>query len=288
MASDLIHLLSPLVADAGTLSGGSWRSTAPLANIQDSDIRKVARSTSEAEAHTQWRLDGGISPKRTWSMFALLGHSITTAGQWRIVCTDDASDTPANRLYDSGWINAWEPTVTFGSLPWGAFPWSGVDAAAYPNHPLSLHIAPSSIFARYVFIYLSDTGNSAGYVDVGRFLAGEAWSPTTNIAYDFSIRWLDPSEARRTEGARRILRKRKPYRVAEMAFEWLQPREAWGPLFEMQRFGKATELLFVANPNDPPDIRFKRSFFGAIVDTAPITEVAFETLTMRLSLEELV
>lgn len=287
MANDRVHLLSPLVSDGGTLSGGSWRAGLPITNIQHSDLARVARSTTAAAADTQWRLDVGSAPPRSWSMFAILAHNLTTDAQWRVVCTDDPADNEVNRLYDSGWLDVWEPTTPWGSLPWGVFPWDGLDLTAYPNHPLTLHTADVSTIARYVFVYVSDTSNPDGYVDVGRFVAGEAWSPERNVAYGFSVRWADTSDVSRTEGGRRLVRQRAKYRIASMTFESLTPGEAWGRIFEIMKLGKDTELLLVANPLESADIRFKRSFLGALVNPEAVPEMSHLRLQTQIVLEEL-
>ena len=66
------------VADAATLSGGLWLGTAPLANLQQKLLSKVARSVDLLAAST--RLDVDLGNASTIVRFvALARHNLTTA-----------------------------------------------------------------------------------------------------------------------------------------------------------------------------------------------------------------
>lgn len=283
-----IHVLIQKASDDSSVSGGSWRSSAPLSNVQNKDVRRVARSTNAATASTVMRFDGGDSPKQSWSMFAILNHSITTTGKWRVVLTDSDTDVVEQRIYDSGLIDVWEATIIFGSRPWGLFPWNGVDVNDYPTYPIAFHVSPESYYARYLFLYIEDAANPAGYVDVGRVLAGEAWRPNINPNYGFSIRYVDPSEIKRTRGGHRITSELPRYRVLDMEFTGLSESEALGAIFEWQKVGRGNDVLFVKNPLESAAIRFRSTLYCAMIDTQPIPELFQDRYATRLSLEELI
>lgn len=205
MSRSNVALLWQKASDLGTYSGGDWATALPLANLTTQDVRRVARSVDATAAKTRWRVDLGASVPRPVNAFALLNHNGTTAATWRIVVTSNANDTdPAARVLDTGTLPMWLPSVVIGQQPWGAFPWNGIDAAAYPGGALAFHLASGTVLARYIWIYVSDTANPAGYFEAGRFLAGVAWRPRINMAFGAGIRWIDPGEARRTLGGRRL------------------------------------------------------------------------------------
>lgn len=279
--------------DTGSYSGGGWAGNLPLSNLQTQDVQAVARSTSTDPGATQWRIDCGSSPPQPFSMFALLNHNISAAGRVRYVITDDADDDPSNRLYDSGERMVWTPTVVWGSLPWGAFPWDGIDTHDYPGGTISFHEADDVYFGRYVFVYITDEDNPAGYVQVGRFLAGQAWRPFYSHT-EASLRTVDPSESRRTLGGRKIVLARPKYRQMDVGFSWMTEADALGVAFEIDRqIAKAGDMLVVYDAQDQPAILFRRAFYASLVDTSPISVVAGTYGTggplyqARLQLEEL-
>lgn len=284
-----VAILWNKASDAGALSGGSWAAGLPLANLQTSDVKRVARSIGTLPSATRFRVDAGGGQLRAWSMFVLLGHNLTTLGRVRVVVTNDAADAdPAQRTADTGLLPAWEPTIVWGSLPWGAFPWDGVDPTAYPGGALWFHLLPAAVNGRYLWVYIEDAGNAAGYIQAGRFLAGQAWSPGENVEYGFEVGWIDPSQAVRGRQGRRFTEERPRYRVVNMTFGFLTPTEAWGVAFEIQRqIGATGDLFFVADPEEDPAIRFKRSIYAALPNLNLIAQPLFEGLTWRLSLEEL-
>lgn len=273
--------------DTGTYSGGSWVAGLPLANLTTQDVKQVARSTDTTTANTQFRIDCGNTPLLPFSMFVLLGHNATTAAQWQIVASNnaDASDP----VYDSGMVNIWPPTTTFGSLPWGSFPWDGVDEAAYPAGPVAFLLTPTPNYARYIFVYLDDHTNPAGYLQVGRFLAGQAWSPTINMQYGAGIQTVDPGVPRRTLGGRKLVRAIARYRTVALTLSSQTEDDAMGVSFEIDRqLGKAGDFFFVYDSDDDPTILFKRALYCSLVDTSEITEDAFQRYGWKISAEELV
>jgi hypothetical protein len=274
--------------DVGTLSNGSWRAQLPLANIRDKDIFKFARSTNTTTGSTQFRVDTGANNPTVWSMFALVNHNMTTAAQWQIVITNSATDVVGERIYDSGLIQVWTPTATFGQLPWGVFTWDGISLTGYPTHPIALHIAPNSSYGRYVFIYITDTTNAVGYVDIGRFLGGDAWTPKIGLDYGFSLGWVDPSEVKRTLGGRRLVKERPKYRVADISFSNLESSEAYGAIGEWMRLGKGHDILFITDSDDALDRLFKRTIYASLADTTSTSVPYFDTYAVSFQLEELI
>lgn len=72
----------PNRADDGTLSGGSWETSLPLANLQTRYLSQVARSTDDAKASTQFENDLGANyPIRALGVF---GHNLSLAAKYRI------------------------------------------------------------------------------------------------------------------------------------------------------------------------------------------------------------
>lgn len=285
-----VALLWNKPSDAGTYSGGSWVGGLPLANLAEADVKRVARSTNATVGSTQFRIDLGAAVPPVSSDFVLLGHNLSMAATIRIVVTSDASDaSPGARTLDTGQLPAWVPTVVIGALPWGAWPWNGIDPTAYPSGPTFFHRAASVVLGRYVWCYINDTANAAGYVEAGRFMAGAGWSPQVNAAYGASIQWVDPGETKRTRGGRRLYTPRPRFRQFQMQFNHLTKDEAFGVAFEVDRqIGKGGNFFLAMDPAEDGQFRFRRGVYAALVDSQPIAQPHFNRWSWSIVAEELI
>jgi len=276
--------------DLGSYSDGAWTASLPAANLADADVRRVARTTNATTGSTRFRVDLNAIMPASISDFVLLGHNLTTAATIRFVVTSDATDTlaPARTLY-TGPLGVWVPTVIPGALPWGVFPWDGIDAAAYPSGTAFFHRSGQVGLGRYVWCYITDTANPAGYIEAGRFMAGTSWAPRTNVAYGASIRWIDPGEAKRTRGGRRIYSARPRFRQFELSFERLTQEEAFGVAFEIDRqLGKGGNFYLSMDPEEAGQFRFRRSIYAALVDSAAVAIPRYSTWAWSITAEELI
>ena len=285
-----VSLLWNKSTDLGSYSAGNWSAGLPLANLAEADVRRVARTGGVTAADTRFRVDLNAVMPVSISDFVLLGHNLTTAATVRFVVTSDAADaSPAARTLDTGQLQVWVPTVLFGALPWGVFPWDGIDVTAYPSGTAFFHRSGQLGLGRYLWVYISDVANPAGYIQAGRFMAGAAWSPRTNAAYGASIRWMDAGEVKRTRGGRRLLNARPRYRQFEMSFERLTQDEALGVAFEFDRLlGKGGNFYLSMDPAEPGQYRFRRSIYAALVDSAAIATPRWNSWAWSITAEELI
>jgi hypothetical protein len=285
-----VSLLWSKPTDGGAYSGGNWTTTLPLANLAEADVRRVARTTGVTTADTRFRVDLNAVMPVSISDFVLLNHNLTTTATVRFVVTSDAADaSPAARTLETGPLPVWVPTVVPGSLPWGVFPWDGIDATAYPTGTAFFHRSAQIGVGRYVWVYISDAANPAGYVQLGRFMAGTAWSPRSNVAYGASIKWIDPAEVRRTRGGRRLVHERPRYRQFEMSFGRLTQDEAMGIAFEIDRqLGKGGNFYLAMDVDEAGQFRFRRSIYAALVDSAAIATPRWNSWSWNITAEELI
>lgn len=284
--------LRHIESDSGTLSGGSWSATLPLANIRDQDVQKVARTTSAALGATTWRIDFGTTVTRWIDLFLILGHNMTTAATVRFVLTNSADDSTA-RLYNQ-LVNAWRPVVVFGANPFGGFGWDGTSyPEGYVSPPEVRHRTPAVQMvgaggARYLFVYITDAANPAGHIDVGRFLAGPFWSPEVGAAFGAEIRIVDPSPSRRTSGGRRVAGDLPRYREMHARLEYLTRTEAMGFIYEWARLGKRKDVYFTFDADETDEIGSRRSIYGALQNPPSLVHGAGLRVAVDFVLEELI
>lgn len=104
--------------DTSTLSGGSWVATLPLANLQNRQVQKVARSSNAQTSSTQFNVDMGQA--YTVGVVALVVHNISIAGKVRVSGSDSSSAwtnllTNENDFSNAAWTKA-TTTVTANAV----------------------------------------------------------------------------------------------------------------------------------------------------------------------------
>lgn len=92
--------------DSSTLSGGSWQATLPLANIQNRQIQRVARTTNATTAATQFIVDCGQA--RTIGVLGLVAHNISVNGRVRLTGAESSA----------AWTNLLAAGSDFTSASW--------------------------------------------------------------------------------------------------------------------------------------------------------------------------
>ena len=263
-----VLLAYPNLTDGSTLSGGSWQ--APLTNLQDRRLARVARTADCTTPNTQFVVD--LGKDRKLQVVSLVSHNMSTQGQWRVLMGDDP--TFASNKYDSGWQVAWPVVYPFGSLEWEDDNWwdctiSQDDRAGYPG--ILLDVLPSIVLARYVQVLFNDTSNAAGYLQFGRLFLSPSWQPATNMQYGASMNWETDTKVARSLGSVPYFDRKNPRRVHKLTLPVLTDAEAKGTVFEMQRkLGMDGELLVAWDPTDNINL-IRQSFVGRMRALNPIT-----------------
>lgn len=101
-------------------------------------------------------------------------------------------------VYDSGEVASNKELTPLGKFQFGIDPWGATKLDAIPIGQVAFWIprTPADSYR----ITINDAENPDGYIEVGRIIAGEAFSPKFNAAYGLELTWREASEHRRTEG----------------------------------------------------------------------------------------
>lgn len=250
-------------ADSATLAGGSWSGALPLANLKNSDISKVARSSDATLASTQFTIDMGAA--KTVRAIALVGHNLSTAGKWKLTSSDAA--------YNSGWLNAVQLTFR-GDTPsnWGA------------QYAL-IHVPANALSARYLQIEIDDTANTAGYVQAGRLVIMNGLQPAKNASYGLRSGRTELSTVETTPSGKRFPTVRRRPRKETFTLNWLTQTEA-DQVHEFQaEVGITEEVLYIPNPADAAFTQ-RYGFLGYMRELSEIEFPYVLTRSVALQLEE--
>ena len=176
---------------SATISGGSWLAGAPASNVGTWALADTARSSDALSTSTKLRINhGGAVTARV-----LVRHNLSSAAtvRWMRGTTAGGSD-----VADTGSVAAW------------AFTPRAYDGAVY-DVPL---LQTEQTSAQYDEIEITDTGNAAGYVEIGRVFVGPAFDPDIGQAYGLRDGHTDLSTVGRAHSGAHRSRARRPHTTA--------------------------------------------------------------------------
>lgn len=256
-------------AARGALSGGSWRASRPLANLQDIVVAKVARSTDATTGSTIVLVDLGVA--RPVRIMGVVGHNLGLAATQRWRGATSQANLTAAPGYDSGAEAVWRGTDT---------PDLNTDEAGEPIHrPVALSVAAADQSWRWWRLDIADTGNAAGYVELGYLMLWAAWQPSRNFSYgkslgletgtirEESIGLVETHDRRASRRTEKFAIENLPPADAKIALRIERERDLDRPMFWLPNPGAPEEWLdraflarmTVLGPLDNPTLRRERS-----------------------------
>ncbi len=241
-----LYLGWPNRADVASVSGGSWLTALPLANLLTRQMTEIARSVSLADTY----MDFDFSTTRTLRAFAMVNHNLSQAATWRLTLGSTAG---ASDIYDSGGLAVWRLSFDSDLLEWEDNNWwVGDYDDEYVGHPFAaIFVAPSEVSSRYMRITITDTFNPAGYVQLGRVFAGTGIAPAVNFSYGKSDAWESLSLIETAPGGTDFFDERRSYRVATFFLDKIGQELEFRKIYEMiRRQGITGEILWVPEVTD--------------------------------------
>lgn len=287
MAMGNLVLLYENFADGGIFSGafGSW--TLPLANMQDPDIQRVARSSNATNAATKFRIDLGAPQNVDGLAFGPV--NISPGASWRGRAYSDSSYSVL--VYDTGtqevggevidWANsaAWLEWENLGF-------WLGISDPLDELPQFLFHVAPLAQTAQYWQIEVFDAANGDGFIEIGRLLIGKAFRPAKNYGEDNSLSIVPLTDVEESLGGLRVYWERGLRRSFACSFPSLTKSELFGDAFRvMLRSGISRQVFVVPDPDDT-EFGIRRSFLATFKQMPAIRQLLVERGSTGVDLEE--
>ena len=260
-----------LDASAASLSGGSWETDLPLANLQNKRLSKVARSTDDAKASTIINVDFG--EQKYIYIFALPKHNLTIDALIRVRLGNDATFAADN--YDTGWVKAY-PVIYPADMPlWDdAGGWDGYLAQADYDEGNTFgwtHVLTAATNGRYVRIEIDDTSNPDTYVDIGRVVLASGYIPVINFQVGATLGYETSSTSTESDGGAVFHDERARRRVCSFVLAHQTEDEAMVHLFEIKRLmGTSNQLYFIFDVADTVHLA-RRSFLCVLKELSRMT-----------------
>jgi hypothetical protein len=272
--------------DGATLSGGSWQSTLPLANVKDYRLSKLARTVGKTTANTKMDID--ITAAKPVGVVSLVGHNLSAAAKVRVKGATEA--TFAAPIYDSGWVDVWPSNmIPQELLEWeddnfwmGTIP--AETRAGYSAPYINLISSRPSL--RYWRIEIDDTTNVSTNLDVGRVVIADTWTVQTNISSGASLGHEDASITEESIGGEEYYDERKKFRVFRFSLDNLTEAEAHAKVLDLQRLeGTTGQVLCIPNASDLTN-GFRRNFLGRLRSMSPMVYANYTQRTTQFEIKE--
>lgn len=256
-----------------SFSGGAWAASAPLANLADQRLAKVARSANALLASTI--CDVNVGQVYPVSAVGVFNHNLSLAAKVRLRGSRLADFSTL--VYDSGWLDAWptgqypQSTLVFEDMRWWDGRATAEQRALFPRQ--LIHTPPTGQIVQYARFEFDDTANATGYVE---FKAGvfSGWQPANNREWGSQLGVNDPSIIVESLGQVRYTEKRKKQRTQRFALDELGNDEAMIYALEtMLATGRTEECLYLHDPAD--SVHLNRHSFLCYLERLNAIEAAY-------------
>lgn len=250
------------LVESATLSGGTWSTAAPRANVATWPLADTARTSSATTTATTLTLDHGSATAAR--VLAIMGHNLSAAAtvRWMRGTTSGGSD-----VADTGAVDAWAitPRTTGG------------------HHVLLWQTADT--WARYDTVEIDDTANAAGYVEIGRLFVGPAVRPTYGQSYGLQDGLIDLSTSSRAEDGALWVAQRRTLRQVSLVMEGLA-LDVGDALHEMLRtHGATAEVVYLFDTADAAATQ-RYGFVGTAAEMTPLEYPYYRMRKLPLRITE--
>ena len=261
-----IFLGYPNRIDAATLSGGSWETLLPLANIKTRELEAVARSTDLANASTRMQIDLGAV--RSLRAVTLHNHNLSQTARWRVKLGTTAG---ASDIYSGAYQAAWLLNFDDPHTPWESGAWWTEPDGDYRRHPYMAPILlPQEYAARYLTIEIDDPDNTDGYVQIGRVFVGTGLMPVMYQSGAPSDAWEDLSTVTHADGGGDFIYRRRRRRVSSFGLDNLSLTTDFHRFHEfLRRVGVVEEVLYLTSVTDYQQAQ-RTGMLGMLTELSPI------------------
>jgi hypothetical protein len=275
----------PNRANSATLSGGSWSTALPLANLQNRRIKRVARTTDAVDG--SFVVDGDFGKERAVRSLALSNINFSVEATFRFRLYIDAGMTEL--AFDSGVQRVFEEIYTEESEDWDSGNFWDLTISAEDREGLVaslIYVLPVQWTVQYFKLEVFDADNAAGYLQAGRLFLGGAWIPVVNMDSGAGLGYESRDEIDESRGGAEFYDRRNSPRVARIAFPHMTESEGWQIAFDMQRTLGTTEDLFFAWDEDDTVNKLRRSFLARMRQLSPIEAASYPRTGTVFELKE--
>lgn len=244
-----------LVAESTTISGGSWSTACPRANMLSRRMYEVARTVDTLTTSTRWTIDWGSATDVRG--LALIGHNLSSAATIRRKL---GTTSGGAEVSDTGALPAWAFTPR-----------------QYSGRAHNVIVLSPAGAARYDTVEINDTTNPDGYIEIAHLFVGPIWTPTYDVSYGLQDGFVTTDGVTRGPTGALHASQMLPLRQTTCVLEASPLAEA-DELHEILRTAGRTELLlYVRDQSD----RAATQRYGGVCTFEELSAVDYPYYRMR-------
>lgn len=210
--------------DAATVASSSETGDLVDNNVADNRIGKVWRSTGVASEYLKFSLSGAAQ----FTCFGVFAANFTAAAT--VTLEANATDVWTSPSYSQAL------TIATDS-----------DGNVLPRIVLFLDQT-----YRYWRLTMADPTNTAGYLQIGRVIAGLYYEPPRNVSDGFAVETIDPSEGTARPGSLAVFRRHMLYRRASVDFSYATQTQADKLAAAFAYVGNRWPVVLALDPTNRP------------------------------------
>lgn len=195
---------------------------------------------------------------------------------------DTTTATTLQRVYTAT-KDAVVPTLGWGEQAWGLGGWYGYDTDTDRRDYLTVWF--DSLFCDFMRVTIADASNTDGYVEAGRIMLGDAFTPTYNFLWGHGIRYASETKLTRTRSGSLISDNRPSYRIATFQLAYMPVDEGMKVLSMMKYPGNKTDSLITMYPDDTGVLGQVTTILGRFVNHDALVRNSIG-YTMSVTFEE--
>ena len=259
--------------DEATLSGGSWTNAA-LTNLQTRDVGEQARSADATTANTKILIDLGTTNYAIRAI-TLHNHNLSSAAQIRTLV---GTSSGGSEVYNPSLANAWQMTTDNDTLSLAS------DAGA--RHMI-VDILDQYHSRRYFTIEISDTGNSDGYIEIGRVGIWSGFTPTDNMSWGVREGAIDNSSKGKAITGGLLFDKRARGKTASFLLDFLTDAEAEKMHNLQVESGVTDEILYLPDLTDEGESQ-RYGVYGTLRELGPLERKFLNSTAAEYAVEPII
>lgn len=271
-----MRIVSNNAADRGTTTASAQVGSFVVGNLK-SDIKSSV-----------WRVTGTSGTlQTTWNSFETVSCVILPFCNFTptvVIRVRGYSDTAGTvQVVDSGVVLA-APSQQVALMGFTAL--AAQSAYAYGGGVCARVYIPTTSVKKVV-IDITDTSNTAGYLEVSRLVIGEYWYPSINPPHGLSLTLQDTGKQLRTDGGDLLTDVGTRNKKLSLMLENL-PVSDRNPLMSILRYSGVTGGVFISVYPEDTDLELERDYqiYGKFTSVPSNTLISFNAYQAPLEIEE--
>lgn len=278
MGANNLRVIYNNVADNATITATTSATNYPISNVLSDNKGSVWRSTSTISNTIT------LSWTTTQAMGAvILPFTNFSSGATINITAWSAANGTGTSLYTTGTISA----VPYTLIKWDTV-YTGVNAYGYGGGTcVRMYFPTIRSDVMSITITIVDSGNTQGYMEIGRIVAGTYWSPTYNTEFGLSIDYNDTSQHSRTQSGNIITDIGPVYKTITFNLSYMNAADR-NVLLQILKLNGMRKSMFISIfPNDTDIEReFMYQIYGRLSSNPTITYPMYSIYAASITIQE--